>query len=168
MFMNRNRIHSLVVFGFVAMVGLLLVSGVRATTPATDTSAARLSESRIKLRINCEGRVKGPQMNAVGRGRFTLSGAVITRSGGIYRRSGAISDRGTFVERFHGIHPPNDGSDRTLLGAKGTIQFDVDGNGLWRVTRGTGAYAALRGRGTERGLYSREIDITMTGTVSRK
>lgn len=106
-----------------------------------------------KVRIHLEGTLTGPQFAAVGRGRFTLSGA--------------ISDRGTFVDRHPGIHPPNDPYVRTLSGRKGTIRIACDGEDNWRVTKGTKTYAGLRGRGRKGCQYPRPIDTTMIGTVSQ-
>ena len=99
---------------------------------------------RGKVRIDCEGTLTGPQGAGSGRGRFILSGA--------------ISDRGTFVDGgFHGFHHETDPHIRTLFGAKGTIRIAIDaalGNVVyWRIITGTKAYAGLRGRGQERGLY---------------
>lgn len=101
----------------------------------------------------------GPQFAASGQGRFTLSGA--------------ISDHGRFVDSdFRGVHPEIDPHVRTLFGAKGTIRITVSVAGAWRtwrITKGTKAYAGLRGRGRESGLYGSgsTIDITMSGTVSK-
>jgi hypothetical protein len=122
-----------------------------------------------KVRIHLKGTLEGPQGAAVGRGVFTLSGA--------------ISDSGTFVDRFQGNHPPGDPYVRRLRGAKGTIWMVGDGiasdgrKGHWRITKGTKAYAGLRGRGRVgihgRGRvgageqYGNAIDLTMVGTVSR-
>lgn len=104
--------------------------------------------------------IGGAQFGGEGRGRFALSGA--------------ISDRGSFVDNGFQVAPPSrvhpvvDPHVRTLFGAKATIRITVDGEGHWRITKGTKAYVGLRGRGQQRGLYSRRtIDITMTGTVAR-
>lgn len=100
------------------------------------------------------GRCRGPKFAAFGRGRFTIAGA--------------ISDRGRFVDKFEGIHPPNGPHVRTLRGAKGTIQMMVARTKQWRITNGTNAYAGLRGQGTQQGHYAGNgIDATMIGTVSR-
>ena len=168
--MPTNRFHHLIAVGLLVTVGLFLVLTAQAglTAAATDTSDASTSGAlQGKVRIHLRGSLSGPQFAAVGRGRFTISGA--------------ISDRGRFVDVFEGIHPPNEPHALTLRGAKGTIQTMVDAAGCnspsitcvprspqWRVTKGTKAYAGLRGRGTVQGEYRFiGIDFTMTGTVSR-
>ena len=84
------------------------------------------------------------------RGRFTMSGA--------------LSDHGSFSDRSE-----VGGRVRTLFGAKGTIRIKfVARTPNWTITKGTKAYAGLRGRGSESGAYSPDtIDITMEGTVSQ-
>ena len=156
-----NRVHHLGVVGLIATVGLLLAPAVQVglTTAATGTSGAGSSEAlQGKVRILCKGTATGPQFAASGRGRFTLTGA--------------ISDRGRFVDGdFQGVHPESDPHVRTLFGARGTIRIIVYGTagatGRWRITKGTKAYAGLRGRGRETGAYFSKstIDITMSGTV---
>ena len=148
--------------------GLALHAG--ATAAATGTPGAGPSGTlQGKVRIHLEGTLTGPQGHAIGRGRFVLTGA--------------ISDRGTFVDRFQGIHPPSVPYVRTLRGAKGTIWMVGDGlaadgsKGHWRVTKGARAYTGLRGRGRVgihgRGRvaageqYGNAIDLTLVGTVSR-
>lgn len=147
---------------------LALHAGV--TAAATGTPGAGESGTlRGKVRIHLDGTLKGPQFAAVGRGRFVLTGA--------------IADRGTFVDRFQGIHPPHEPFVRSLRGAKGTIWMVGDGimgdgsKGHWRITKGTKAYAELRGQGRVgihgRGRpgagerYGHTIDLTMVGTVAR-
>jgi hypothetical protein len=135
-------------------------------TMSRDASGPSTTEAvRGKVRIYLRGSLSGPQFAAFGRGRFTMSGA--------------ISDRGRFVDEFQGVHPPNEPHVRTLRGAKGTIQMMVDGgigcslncvprSPRWRVTKGTKAYAGLRGRGTQEGEYRFVgIDATMIGRVWR-
>jgi len=123
-------------------------------TVSSDASGAGATQAlQGKVRIHLEGTLTGPQFAAIGRGRFTLSGA--------------ISDRGAFVDRHPGIHPPNDPYVRTLSGTKGTIRIACDGEDNWRIIQGTKAYAGLRGRGTLQGRYRfTGIDATMIGTVS--
>ena len=167
--MSTNRIQHLRAVGLMVTVGLLLALAVQVglTAAAAGTSGVSSGEAlQGKVRIHLEGTLihGGPQCNAVSRGRFTLSGA--------------ISDHGRFVDRFHGCFAPYSPNVRTLLGAKGMIRIAIDGGGinytrLWRVTKGTKAYAGLRGRGGESGRCASQgdsgstIDITMTGTVSR-
>jgi len=121
---------------------------------ATGTSGASASQAvQGKVRIHLQGWLSGPQFAAFGRGRFTASGA--------------ITDRGRFVDKFQGVHPPGEPHLRTLRGAKGTLLIKVDGDGQWRITKGTKAYAGLRGRRTLQGRYRfTGIDATMIGTVS--
>ena len=120
------------------------------------------------MRIHLEGWLTGPQGGTVGRGQFVLTGA--------------ISHRGTFVDRFQGIRRGSVPYVRTLRGAKGTSGWSgtlaADGSkGHWRITKGTKAYAGLRGRG-RLGIHGRGrvgageqygdgVDLTMVGRVSR-
>ena len=155
------------------VVGLLCVLALHAGGTAAATGAPGASARGTlqgKVRIHLEGTLTGPQGRAIGRGRFVLTGA--------------ISDRGTFVDRFQGISPPGVPFVRSLRGAKGTIWMVGDGitgrsNGHWRITKGTRAYAGLRGRGRV-GIHGRGhvgageqygsrfgIDLTMVGTVSK-
>ena len=102
--------------------------------------------------------VKGQSLasTSVARGCFTISGA--------------ISDRGRAVDRAaSGLTIV-----RTLVGTKGTIWITIGGQAVgfrqnhWTITKGTKAYAGLRGQGAERGLFlASRIDVVMTGTVSR-
>ena len=133
------------------VAGLLLVLAVQ----ATGTSGASASQAvQGKVRIHLQGWLSGPQFAAFGRGRFTAVGA--------------ITDRGRFVDKFRGVHLPGEPHLRTLRGAKGTLLIKVDGDGQWRITHGTKAYAGLRGRGILQGRYRNNgIDATMIGTVSR-
>jgi hypothetical protein len=168
--MPTNRFHHLIVAGLVVTVSVFLVLAAQAglSAAASDTSDASTSGAlQGKVRIHLRGYMKGPQFAAFGRGRFTMSGA--------------ISDRGTFVDEFQGIHPPNEPHVRSLRGAKGTLQMMVSTNGCdapsttcvpssprWRVTKGTKAYTGLRGRGTQDGRYAfTGIDVTMIGTVRK-
>jgi hypothetical protein len=139
-----------------------------AVSQSTGTSSAVGSgASQRKVLIYLRGYMKGPQFAAFGRGRFTASGA--------------INDRGSFVDEFQGVHPPNEPHLRTLRGAKGAIQIMVD-SGIdceprptcvprsprWRITSGTKAYAGLRGRGIQEGQYRFVgVDATMMGAVWR-
>jgi hypothetical protein len=145
-----------IVASLVCWLGLQTVGTAAATaTPAAGASAALQG----KVRIHLDGTLTGPQFRAIGRGRFVLTGA--------------ISDRGSFVDRFQGTHPPADPYVRRLRGAKGTIWIIGDGfgrgKGHWRVTKGTKAYAGLRGRGGVGPGHRRyghgDIDLTIVGTV---
>lgn len=144
--MPANRIQKLVctaTAGIAVFVVLAVQPG--STTAAAITSSASAGEAaRGKVRIELNGTVLGARGN---RGRFTLSGA--------------LADRGRFFDL------PGLANLRTLYGAKGTIRIIVGQRGSWRITKGTKAYAGLRGRGKERGLYDRNLHITMTGTVWR-
>jgi hypothetical protein len=144
--MPKNRIHQLactVTAGMAVSVVLVVQAG--STAAATGTSSASTSEAaRGKVRIELKGKVLGARGNV---GRFTLSGV--------------LSDRGRFVDGPGFVNP------RTLYGAKGTIRITVGPQGSWRITKGTKAYAGLRGRGRESGLYDRTLHITMKGTVWR-
>jgi hypothetical protein len=155
----RNSILTIV-------AGLLVATAVHVagTAAAASKSGASKSATKIAVRIHLKG------------GRFTLSGVTYTRAGGTFTRSGAISDRGAFVDRCHRgcFQGPGNLYVRTLRGVKGTIWVIGARKGHWRISKGTRAYAGLRGRGRERGLYSRErglysraIDVTMIGTLSR-
>ena len=129
-------------------ISLTMTGTVSQSTSTASPSPALRGEVRIHLR----GSMSGPQFAAFGRGRFTASGA--------------IADRGRFVDEFEGIHPRGEPRHRTLRGAKGTLLIEVDRVGHWRVTKGTKAYAGLRGRGTLHGRYQfTGIDATMIGTV---
>jgi hypothetical protein len=156
---------SMIVAGLFCVLAVQV--GVSAAT--TDVSGARDEGVQGKVRIHLKGTGEGPPWAAVGRGVFTLSGA--------------ISDRGTFVDRHQGNRPPGDPYVRRLAGAKGTIWMVGDGiasdgrKGHWRITKGTKAYAGLRGRGRV-GVYGRGrvgageqygeiIDLTLVGTVSK-
>lgn len=144
--MPTNRIHKLVctvTAGIAVSVVLAVQAG--STTAATGRSSASASgAAQSNVRIDLKGRMLGARGN---KGRFTLSGA--------------LADRGRFVDGAGII------TARTLYSAKGIIRITVSPRGSWRITKGTKAYAGLRGRGQERGLYGRTIDITMTGTVWR-
>jgi hypothetical protein len=144
--MSTDQIRKLVctvTAGMALVVMLALQAG--STAAATGTGSASASEAaQGKVRIELRGRVLGARGN---RGRFILTGA--------------LSDRGRFVDVAHLYIP------RTLYGAKGSIRIIVGSRGSWRITKGTKAYAGLHGRGHERGLYDRNLRITMTGTVWR-
>jgi hypothetical protein len=145
--MPKNRIRQFI-WMVTAGMALVVMMAVHAgsTTAAAGTSNARESgAAQGKVRIELRGRVLGARGNV---GRFILSGA--------------LSDRGRFVDDLVGLHIA-----RTLSGGKGTIRITVGPRGAWRITKGTKAYAGLRGRGKEGGLYDRNLRITMTGTVWR-
>ena len=172
--MSTNRIHHLGAVGLTVTVGLLLLLAVHVgvAVAATGTSGASASGAvQGKVRIHLEGTLSGGQCNAVGRGRFTLSGA--------------ISDHGTFVDRFQGCFPVSGPYVRTLSGRNGTIRITGDnscgpsgtplGSGpllcrsQWRISNGTKTYAGLRGRGhsgTRYDEHGEPFDVTMVGTVS--
>jgi hypothetical protein len=57
-----------------------------------------------------------------------------------------------------------------FFGSKGTIRITVGHFGFWRITKGTNAYAGLRGRGTGGNLSHGNqgpVEIWMEGTVSQ-
>lgn len=115
--------------------GLFVVLATQAgvSVTANDTSASGTSESlRGSVRIHLRGYMKGPQFAAFGRGRFTASGA--------------ITDRGMFVDEFHGIHPPGEPHDRTRRGVKGTLRIEVDryGQPVENHSRNEGVRGASR------------------------
>ena len=105
------------------------------------------------MRIDLEGKVSA---NTVGRGHFTLSGV--------------LSDTGRFVDYVES----EDSHRRIFFGTKGTIRMlvtiDPDPYGkptTWTITKGTKAYAGLRGKGSESGsAVGGTINVTMRGTVS--
>ena len=150
--MVKNRVHKVICTVAAGMaVTAVLAFQAGSTTAASGTSSASASGAvQGKVRIELRGRVLGPRGN---RGRFILSGA--------------LTDRGRFVDA-PGLNIP-----RTLYGAKGAIRIIVGKLGscafqnCWKITKGTRAYAGLHGRGTEGGLYDRNLHITMTGRVWR-
>jgi hypothetical protein len=145
--MPKSRIHYATAVGFVVTVSLLaLALQVGLTTAATGTSNARAAGTlQGKVRIEVKGRT------------FTISGA--------------ISDRGRYADSGGVV------TVRRLVGAKGIIWIKIgwlDGTPVncqcnWRVIKGTKAYAGLRGRGHEEGMYSgpyaSTTRLTMSGTV---
>jgi hypothetical protein len=143
---RRRRMYGAVV-ALVALVGVAVTVFGRTAqshpTAATSPSGAHPSASSQAANVRID--LTGTLLPA--RGEFTISGA--------------ISDRGTFVD--DGGLP----TVRTLLGGNGTIRITVGPQGRWEIIEGTKAYAGLRGRGGEAGLYSSTIDITMSGTVSQ-
>ena len=125
-------------------------------TPGTRVTGLRgiaytTSLSGALVRIHLEG--PGLSGSNPGRGRFAISGA--------------ISDDGKFAddragEAGRGV--------RTFYGARGTIRITVGHFGFWRITKGTKAYAGLRGRGTGGNLWPGNqgpVDIWMEGAVSQ-
>src|SRR5262245_32555467 len=170
--------------------GLLVVTAVlvAGTAAPAGTSGAGTSATMVKLRIHLKGT---SHTERVSRGRFTLSGTIYTRAGGVSIRSGTISDRGTFVHRTgvapRGAVPGAAPFVRKLRGAKGTIWVHRDvgvapgprqsgrcgrpGPGVcgmrWRITKATGAYAGLRGRGRDWVVPEDQTDLTMIGNVYR-
>ena len=105
-----------------------------------------------------------------GKVHIRLSGGV---SSGRFAMSGAVTDHGLWDER-DGIY-----RYRTLFGERGTVTLKIgffggnpgDCQCNWRITAGTKAYAGLRGRGYEVGLYQGKFSptthLTMTGWVWR-
>jgi hypothetical protein len=130
---------------------LAVQSGVTAAaTCKSDASASGAFQGPVTIVV--KGKPLGPKTVA-SRGRFWISGA--------------MSDHGTFVDHGRDIW------FRTLLGSKGTIWMTL-GEPVpqsrckchWRITRGTKAYAGLRGRGSEWGRYTSSIvAVTMSGRV---
>ena len=140
----------------VAGLSCVLAVQVGVTTAAAAKSGASATGALPgNVRIHLRGSLSGGQVAPGGRGRFTLTGAIF--------------DRGRFIDTdFRGVHPDVDWHVRTLFGAKGTLRINVTRTRQWRITKGTKAYARLRGHGTEQGQYRFVgIDVTMTGTVSR-
>jgi hypothetical protein len=152
--MPRNRIHHLGAVGLMLTVSLLLVLALQvgSTAAATGTSMASASGVvRGAVTLHLWGPGLGP--GNPGRGHFTIFGE--------------ISDDGKFVddragEAGRGV--------RIFHGTKGTIRVTVGHFGFWRITKGTRAYAGLRGRGTGGNLWPGNqgaVDVWMTGTVSK-
>jgi Tol biopolymer transport system component len=138
--------------------GLLLALGaqVGVTAAAVDTSGTEASTAlQGTIRIHLTGGIKGPEFVAVGRGGFTISGA--------------ISDSGRFVERH--LRAGRDFVDtpfrtaRTLVGANGTLWVLTNRRGHWTILKGTKAYAGLRGQGEEHWHPRAPSHRTLTGTV---
>jgi len=152
--MSANRIQHLGAVGLVVTVSLLLALAVRVGLTAAATGTPGASSSRAlqgEVSIHLWG--PGPNFGKAGVGRFIISGA--------------ISDRGVFVDDAGG--EPGRGV-RILFSWKGAIRITVGHFGFWRITKGAGAYAGLRGRGTG-GNISRgnqgPVDKWMEGTVSQ-
>jgi len=147
--MPVNQMQRLRRAGLLAAASLLLALAVQVglTTAATGSPDVH----HRSVRIEVKGHVRS--------GHFTISGA--------------IRDRGRFSDSSGPI------TVRTLIGAKGTIWIKIgllDGKPVrcqcnWRIIKGTKAYAGLRGRGHEEGMYAGRYapttHITMYGTVSR-
>jgi hypothetical protein len=105
--------------------------------------------------IHCEGRTT----ESGARGNCTLSGV--------------LSDSGRFVDKT-GTSGGNVTVDRIFFGAKGTIRALITirdaflGQVTWKITKGTKAYAGLRGKGkVTGGVVGDSLDTTMLGTVSQ-
>ena len=136
----------------VAGLLLLLTVQVAVTTAATGTSGSRSSrvlQGWVNIFLNGPGLGPGNP----GRGHFISYGA--------------ITDHGKFVDDAAG--EPGRGV-RILYGAKGTIRITIGHFGFWKITKGTKAYAGLRGRGTGGNLSpgnQYQWSIMMEGTVSR-
>jgi hypothetical protein len=136
-------------------VGVSASAGATVAATGAPVDASRAVQGTVRIRL--AGYLSGPQFAAVGQGRFTMRGAV--------------RDHGTFVDRFDGIHPPNEPYGRVLTGGKGTIRVTgPDAQGPWKIHDGTSAYVGLRGRGRVVGRYSygSGIHITMIGTLVKR
>jgi hypothetical protein len=125
------------------------VTGVQGIAYTTGASAAM----EAAVRIHVKGTRLGPWRV---QGRFTISGA--------------ISDRGRFTD--FGAHQGGWKIVRHLYGAKGTIRITLRHGGPdWTITKGTKAYAELRGSGSEEGHDTDHargtVDYTMEGTVTQ-
>jgi hypothetical protein len=114
----------------------------------------------------------GPSQSAEGKVRLELRGKDLGYGhyGGRFVLSGALSDRGRWVQKPG--RPAIFVSLRTLYGAKGTIRMrSLSSQGTnrpydrWVIVAGTRAYAGLRGRGRETGLYANRVRVNGTGTV---
>jgi hypothetical protein len=151
-----DRIHHHIAVDHALAVGLFVLAvpaGVTAAATGTsDASASGALHGSVTIVVARKPLV--PKTVAA-RGRFWIIGA--------------ISDRGKFVDRGRDIW------SRTLVGSKGTVWITI-GEAVpgspcqcnWRITKGTKAYAGLRGRGRELGSYTSSIvAITMSGTVSQ-
>jgi hypothetical protein len=149
--MPVNQMQRLRRAGLLAAASLLLALAVQVglTTAATGSSGDS-GQGRVRIEIRGE-----------------------TLYGGLFTVSGAISDRGRFIDTGGAV------TIRRLIGAKGTIWLTIgllDGKPVrcqcnWRVIKGTKAYAGLRGRGHEEGMYAGPnaptTHVTMYGTVSQ-
>jgi hypothetical protein len=146
-------------FAFAAVRDFVFGAGHSAApgrSPALQTPAYAADDGIYgTVHIRLRGRARGPQFNATGHGRFTISGA--------------ITDRGTFLDVYHGIHPVKEPYTRTLSGAKGTITIAGNAMGPWTIIGGTRSYLGLHGRGGRVvGVFGyARIRITMIGTVSQ-
>jgi TolB protein len=148
------------------VTGLICLLGVQGgvTAAATGSSGASANEAvRGKVGIELDGWRLGPHRAS---GRFTLTGA--------------ISDRGEFSERLGFVRVAPEAwhyqAIRTLVGSRGTIWTRAEWTGCvrcrgahaWEITRGSGAYAGIGGRGRETRdiVFGRRVVISMRGTVS--
>jgi hypothetical protein len=122
--------------------------------PPMQAGSAPAAKGPVPVRIELTGKA-GARGAA---GRFTLSA---------WPGTIALVDRGRFVD--HGKFP----LVRTLYGTKGTIEITVRRSAqprlmLWRISKGTKAYAGLGGQGTQTVLYGppsaqRSMRVTMFG-----
>lgn len=154
--MSRKQIQHVSAVGLMVTVGLLLVLALQVGVTAAATGTSSASSSRAvqggAVSLHLWGPGLGPS-NPGGHGRFTITGA--------------ISDRGLFVDDSAG--EPGRGV-RIFFGYKGTIRITVGHFGFWKITKGTMAYAGLRGRGTGGNLSPGNqgaVEIWMDGTVSK-
>lgn len=153
----KRRISYLIAVGFLVTVSLFLALVVQVGLTAAATGSSGASASRtLQGKVHIE--VKGEDLG----GRFTISGA--------------IRDRGRFADSYVGFT-----RSRKLIGAKGTIWIEIGFaprprcSCNWRITKGTGAYDGLRGRGREQGMYEGHYEggysptthLTMYGAVSQ-
>ena len=150
--------------GLVSRIGLVcLVTASLAlfVAPPMQAGSAPAAKGPVPVRIQLTGKA-GARGAA---GRFTLSA---------WPGTIALVDRGRFVD--HGKFPF--ALVRTLYGTKGTIEITFRRSGLWRISKGTKAYARLRGQGTHTVLYGppsgqhgppsgqRSMRATMIGTFA--
>jgi hypothetical protein len=138
----------------IRLVYLVTASLALFVAPPMQAGSAPAAKGPVPVRIELTGKA-GARGAA---GRFTLSA---------WPGTIALVDRGRFVD--HGKFP----LVRTLYGTKGTIEITVPRSArprlmLWRISKGTKAYAGLGGQGTQTVLYGppsaqRSMRVTMFG-----
>jgi hypothetical protein len=147
--------------GLAALGGTAVALGVAVT--ATLPTATAQATPPADVTFSLQGVINGPQTIA---GTFTVSGAV--------------SDSGTYTERFR-FAGQTAHVTKVLVGGAGTIRIDARAvvvptgpttigfaAGNWVVTGGTGAYAGLHAEGSSTGsadLASGAIEITHSGSA---
>jgi hypothetical protein len=160
---RRRRRRYGAVAALAALAGVAVFTGFERPAQSQSASSAFAASTSGALKGKVRVEVRGTNQT---NGRVAISGA--------------ISDRGRYVDSGGRI------SSRKLIGAKGTIWFAIGFPKTspcqcnWRITKGTGAYAGLRGRGQEEGMYEGSFQdtngvvgytptthLTMTGTVWR-